>query len=1076
VARRHRAGVRTLRAAAQLLEDAAALDSLVPIAGAIGCGGAVTTLDQELLREIGLTATEARMVDAPGALRALLLEVDDGAPLRSLLPRIATRLASRTPHVLWIVIATQPATSQVAIAAWRADRQPPRVVALVADRTRIVDSDAETLATLGVAGDARTDGDVLTHARWVEVLGREALTRRFYRALEMRVESLATTLGRGDAAERRELALLYASRLLFLCFLEAKGWLDSDRGFLARAFDSCMETGGHFHRRVLLPLFFGTLNTRYTRRAPAARALGRIPFLNGGLFARTPNERALRGVLFPDEEMGELFSQVFARYRFTAREESTDWIESAVDPEMLGKAFESLMASTDRKGSGSFYTPHSLVARVAEAALGRALHVSPETCHADSVVELSEITRRALRARLEELTILDPACGSGAFLVYALERVADLRRAAGDMRAVIEIRRDVLMRSIFGVDKNPTAVWLCELRLWLSVLIESEVENPLDVRPLPNLDRNVRVGDSLAADAVLDGVTGFADVSGLRHVRERYARASGRRKASLVRQLGREERRIALERVEHELVSVSALRRDLLGAMRGRDLFGDRGTPLADARVHAATLRRRAAALRFERRRLTAGGALPFSFVVHFADVMAHGGFDVILGNPPWVRLHRIPPSERESLRARFRVFRAGAWESGAARAQAGRGFAAQVDLAALFVERAVRLLRPGAVLSLLVPMKLWQSLAGGGVRRLLIEETRIMELEDFADAPSTFDAAVYPSLIVAERWSGTPDDMPGEIIAASRPSGSLPLRWRLPRRTLSFDDSPGSPWLVLPPEVRSAFDRLCAAGVPLCESAIGRPHLGVKSGFNLAFIVRPTSGVDDGMVGVTAANGRTGMIEATLLRPVVRGESIRPWRTPEPGDSIVWTHAPNGHALDRLPPLAARWLSPWRRQLVSRADARHARWWSLFRVDAARQDRPRVIWADLGRSPRATMLDTGDPCVPINSCYVAVCPDETDALALTALLNSVVAEAWLAALAEPARGGYRRFLGWTMSLFPLPADWARARDTLAPLAAAAMRSVEDPLALRVALLEETLAAYRLRHSHLAPLLAWFGR
>ena len=121
-------------------------------------------------------------------------------------------------------------------------------------------------------------------------------------------------------------------------------------------------------------------------------------------------------------------------------------------------------------------------------------------------------------------------------------------------------------------------------------------------------------------------------------------------------------------------------------------------------------------------------------------------------------------------------------------------------------------------------------------------------------------------------------------------------------------------------------------------------------------------------------------------------------------------------------------------------------------------------------------MLEAGDPCVPINSCYVAVCPDETDALALTALLNSVVAEAWLAALAEPARGGYRRFLGWTMSLFPLPADWARARDTLAPLAAAAMRSVEDPLALRVALLEETLAAYRLRHSHLAPLLAWFGR
>src|SRR4029077_7602931 len=105
------------------------------------------------------------------------------------------------------------------------------------------------------------------------------------------------------------------------------------------------------------------------------------------------------------------------------------------------------------------------------------------------------------------------------------------------------------------------------------------------------------------------------------------------------------------------------------------------------------------------------------------------GGFDIILGNPPWVRLHRVPVREREMLRAQYRVFRAGAWESGAARARAGRGFAAQVALAALFVERAVRLLRPGAVLALLLPMKLWQSVAGGGVRRLLVEKTRVLYL-----------------------------------------------------------------------------------------------------------------------------------------------------------------------------------------------------------------------------------------------------------------------------------------------------------------------------------------------------------
>ena len=1067
--------MRTLHAAAQLLSNADSLDALSAIAAAIGCDGVVSRLDNALTGELGLeTGCRARIAEGAGALRALLVELEGSSPLREVLTRTAARLASRTAHVLWIVLVTQPATSWVAVATWQSDRRPPRVAALLVDRTRVVDSDAETLATLIAATDPRPDADVLTHTRWTEILGREALTRRFYRALELRVYELSGSIERGTTDDRRELALLYTSRLLFLCFLEAKGWLDGDRAFLSRAFDRCMDSGGGFHRRVLQPLFFGTLNTRYARRAPAARRLGRIPFLNGGLFARLPNERSLRNLFFPDAELGKLFGELFGRYRFTAREESTDWAELAIDPEMLGKAFESLMASRDRKGSGAFYTPHVLVSRVTEAALERVAVVPPSTCYSTGVAEAGELNRRSVQRRLGELTILDPACGSGAFLVYALERLAELRREAGDSRGTAEIRRDVLTHSIFGVDRNPTAVWLCQLRLWLSVVIDSDVDDPLDVPPLPNLDRNVRVGDSLAAEAWGED-TGIRQRQNLGTLRQRYARATGRRKDVLVRLLDREERRIAIAAVDMELALTAAHRRDLLAALRTRDLFGDRTLPAAEARDQATTLRGRAAALRAERRRLQNGGALPFSFVIHFADVAARGGFDIVLGNPPWVRLHRIPPREREALRERYRVFRAGAWEAGAERARAAAGFAAQVDLAALFVERGVRLLRPGAVLSLLLPMKLWQSLAGGGVRRLLGEETRIVEIEDLAQAPAAFDAAVYPSLIVAERWSGASDEIPGEIVAASHHRGCGPLRWRLPRRSLAFDDSLGSPWLVIPTEVRRGFDRLRAAGIPFAESAVGRPHLGVKTGFNLAFIVRLGDTSDAKGTAVVAANGRCGIVEDGLLRPVLRGEGLDAWRHHSQNDYIVWTHGPTGVALERLPSHAARWVTPWRRQLSARADGRNARWWSLFRVEAARCDRPRVVWADLGRSPRAAVLDEGDPVVPLNSCYVAICRDGVDARALAAILNSPIAEAWLAALAEPARGGYRRFLGWTMSLLPLPRDWQRAREILAPIADAAIRGELVGGELREVLLTEALAAYNLRHEEIAPLLTWFS-
>jgi hypothetical protein len=1065
-----------LRAAARLLADAVNVESLTPIAAALGCAACPVALDEALLREIGLDAAkQAQIAEGPGALRALLLELDGRAPFAEQLRRSAQRLAQHTPHVLWIVLATHAESSSVAIAAWSANLRPPRVAALLAQRDHVVDSDAETLATLAAAADPRADADVLTHQRWVEILGREALTRRFYRALETRVESLAGALDRGTGEERRELALLYSSRLLFLCFLEAKGWLDDDRAFLNRSFDACMTSGGNFHRRVLLPLFFGTLNTRFARRAPAARALGRIPFLNGGLFARTPNERRLRGVHFPDAEIGRLFGDLFARYRFTAREEGTDWAELAVDPEMLGKAFESLMASGDRKGSGSFYTPHALVARVTDAALGRVPLLSPSTCIATSLAETTEVILRARRDQFDGVTILDPACGSGAFLVYALEQVAALRRAAGDNRPVADVRRDVLTRSIFGVDRNPTAVWLCELRLWLSVVIESDVLDPLHVVPLPNLDHNIRVGDSLAADAGAEVLALPGSAAVVRRLRERYARATGARKETLVRLLDREERRLAIDAVERELVAVAAQRRDILGALRSRDLFGNRSHSSADSRLHLRALRNRAAALRLERRRLASGGALPFSFIVHFADVMARGGFDVVLGNPPWVRLHRIPARERELLRDRYRVFRAGAWQSGAEQAHAGAGFAAQVDLAALFIERGVRLLRPGAVLSFLVPAKLWRSLAGGGVRRLLGEETRVAVIEDLAEAPATFDAAVYPSLIVAERWNGTTDDHPGEIVAAAYHLGCGAMRWRLPRRLLPFDDTPGSPWLILPPEVRQAFDRLRAVGVAFADSPVGRPRLGVKTGFNLAFLVRHGSMVAGDVAEVSAANGRRGRVETALLRPVVRGEGLRPWCMDSAEEYVVWTHDSRGIPLERLPPSATRWLTPWRRQLVARADNRTGRWWSLFRTDAARTDRPRVLWADLGKAPRATILERGNPTVPLNSCYVAICPDDVDAQTLAAILNSPIAEAWLSALAEPARGGYRRFLGWTMALLPLPKDWERARSILAPVAGAAIGGACSDGELRDALLHETLSAYGLSHDEMAPLLAWLA-
>ena len=1057
-----------------LLRGATDRGELEALARALGYGEPAP-IDDDTRRALGLGAcvARARVAAGVGASRLLLLDVGEAPPLREQLASLARRLAARTPHTLWLVAAREATRREIAIAAWEVTAHGARVAALVATGAALADSDADTLRTIA-AVDGRDD--VLAHARRVELLGREGLSRRFYRELERRVHALADDVPSGTTAERGECALLCASRLLFVAFLEAKGWLDGDREFLIRHVERALADGGRLHRRLLRPLFFGTLNTPLRARAPAARLFGRVPFLNGGLFAPTPLERRLGHPAFGDGALVAFVSDLLARYNFTARETSSELVEAAIDPEMLGHAFESLMASGARRASGAFFTPFALVRRTTDAGLRAALAPAVGEACADRALAGGELTpreRERLGDRVRSLTILDPACGSGAFLVHALDRITGLAAAAGDARDRAVVRRELLARSIFGVDRNPIAVWLCQLRLWLAVVTDERDDDPMHVVPLPNLDRNVRGGDALAGAAWGPGRP--APVAATVAIeRARYARATGARKATLARRLEELERSAAIDDLTARLVAVDGARRDLLAAMRGRDLFGER-SHRAGTHPAAAELRRRARQLRGERARLLDGGTLPFAFATHFADVAARGGFGLVVGNPPWVRPHRVPPRERERLRASFAVARAAGWQphltidddEPAPRAS----FGAQVDLAALFVERSAELLATDGVLALLLPAKLWRSLAGGGVRRWLLEHTRLALVEDHGDGDRAFDAVVYPSLLVATRRDAA-DTGPEPALRVRHLRRGAPLAsWRTTPSLLRMTVEPESPWLLVPREVREAFDRLRDAGTPL-RRVLGPPLLGVKCGCNDAFVVRLAGDAPGPEAAVVAADGRAGALPTSVLRPVLRGEGLAPWRAAS-DEAILWTHDASGAPLSVLPDAAAAWLGRWRRTLERRTDARHtARWWELFRTESARCDRPRIVWGDVGRAPRAVVLDAGDDRVPLNSCYALRCRSLDDALAGAAWLNGPLAQAWLAVVAEPARGGYLRYMAWTTAMLPLPRDWTRARLALVPLAE---RAVGGDVPDRETLLAASLDAIGLRRAAVAPLLAWAG-
>ena len=392
----------TLRHAAERLAAANTIEGRHALATALGFDPVTLSVDANGLRQLGLpdALRDAAIARGRGALRALLISAPTRPSLRSLVAEIAAGLSAHTSHVQWLIIACAADDTEVGIACWQPTPRGPRVAALVAERTRIVASDAEAFCALAATSDG---DDLLTHMRWNELLGREALSRRFYRTLEQRVRALGDSLIGVNATDRAELALLCVSRLLFLSFLESKGWLDGDHAFLARRFDACMSAGGGFHQRVLLPLFFGTLNTPMARRAAKSRAFGSVPFLNGGLFSKSALEKRHAREHFSDEAFGELFGQLLGAYRFTAREGQEQWTESAIDPEMLGRAFECLMAARERRVSGAFYTPQPLVTHVADRALLLALvrEGTTEDVVRDALggVTLDEWSRDKLRSR-----------------------------------------------------------------------------------------------------------------------------------------------------------------------------------------------------------------------------------------------------------------------------------------------------------------------------------------------------------------------------------------------------------------------------------------------------------------------------------------------------------------------------------------------------------------------------------------------------------------------------------------------------------------------------------------------------
>jgi hypothetical protein len=909
-------------------------------------------------------------------------ELPDSASVMTFLRSLATYNALVKPVVVGVT------AGRLTVHDLSARREPRRLDVDLNHPT------AYALDRLNLLGSGNDPGRIFDRA-----LDRESLTRQFFERFRHAVREVTQAIRAALPAEPEDAAgcqaLLLLSRLLFLYFIQQKGWLNGERRFLVDHIETAVYERRGVYATLFVPLFFGCLNTAARERDRVARRLGKIPYLNGGLFEPSPFEERNPALSLPDDLLQRVVEDVFERFAFSIDE--SDCAGTHIDPEMLGKVFESLMNSDERLSTGSFYTPRAIVDVLATRAVvgwlsdgdGYIHEMLEEIVRGEHVPPVRDAEK--LARRLDSIAILDPACGSGAFLLSSL-RVVERLMEALDPEPQADRRRGIVERSLYGVDLKPEAVRLCELRLWLAIVARTE-DDADRAQPLPNLDRNILQGNSLLSptdflgdnrgDIYREWIYALRAQSDLI---QRYRNAPRQERALVARLIRANDSRLATDLLakaidldEREQAQLCAPQRDLFGRLREVNL--DR----------CRELHERIGANRGTIERIEEGEIGFFSFDVHFAQVVARGGFDVVVGNPPWVRNSRIDPRAKRMLAERFALFRGD-----------GAGGAAfhQPDLSIAFVERALALAAPGGVVSLLVPAKLLNAGYAAPLRRHAAASVNILALDDWSSgAARHFDADTFPLGMTLARRTGNSVQPFISVTSTGESFALSPAALTLG----------GSEWSLLPPDVHSIVERIHEEQAPLAETLGRKPVMGVKTGDNAAFFL------DVKRVRARAVETTDGIhVPLTAACRCARGRDVRRWRVADP----AWMLWPPAGGWRKVPGWVERF-----------AEARGVDVETL-RLSYVRPEHIgiKVVWKDLSRGLCAAVLedsvrfgDRGIPLVPNQTLYALDCASIDEAFVLAALLNSTIVNVLAVAIAERAKDFHFRYFGRTVARLPLP-------------------------------------------------------
>jgi hypothetical protein len=704
----------------------------------------------------------------------------------------------------------------------------------------------------------------------------------------------------------RDFVKILLGRFVFLHFLQKKAWLgvpsssgkweNGNTHFMQNLFKIC-PIPNKFHSRYLRKLFFETINTR-RKDDLAPMELGeniRIPYLNGGLF--DTDISFFHDIDFPSGLFFRLLD-FFEQFNFTIDENSPDDQEVGIDPEMLGHIFENLLEENREKGA--FYTPKEIVHYMCQESLLQYLITNLPDCDKkdganckalDDFVRKSFIedpknpnnfivkNARMINDLLDNLKICDPAIGSGAFPMGMLREILNMKSIVNMTIDRAQVKKNIIQNTIYGVDIDKGAVDIARLRFWLALIVDDD-----EPRPLPNLDYKIMQGNSLleqyegidlsksvmfdepsvtfvnpqtniftgtVEDPLLRYNFSSEDKSSIKKLIDEYFQEEDKeRKTEIHKKIDR----IVLNHIDKSLelfeknllIDIEGLKQTLI---RKQELNQKKDKTLREIEKRQVQLAQKGEARKklidFE----NTSDRPYFLWHLYFGDVFKKGGFDIIIGNPPFIQLQSMGKDCDALEQDGFSTFtRTG-------------------DVYCLFYEQGRNLLKQNGVLIFITSNKWMNAAYGKNLRQFFLENTNPLLLIDFSKTVIFPAAVVFVNILLFKKQANN-----FKIIGVKAQSdfqiGQSNISEYVKNKFVSLDNFSSDNWFVaerLDFEITKQIDEV---GTPLKEWNLNF-YRGITSGLNEAFYIN-----EEIKNEITSKNP----VCAEIIVPLLRGKHIKRW------------------------------------------------------------------------------------------------------------------------------------------------------------------------------------------------------